>query len=142
MHVFSSSKLLFQILFNLYYSLLQADIFHPKSWLKIQSYRINHHGLLWDHERQPDFWLSQVYNTSDPAEIILQGMVGGCSSILHNSVVISHVRAMPQAPPQVEDVTCGHIGSRQISILMRYLKAWRAQPISFPSQTLLPAKGI
>jgi hypothetical protein len=35
----------------------------------------------------------------------------------------------PQAPPHVEDVICGYIGSRQISILMRYLKAWK---LSFP----------
>ncbi|KRX30188.1 hypothetical protein T09_5262 [Trichinella sp. T9] len=32
---------------------------------------------------------------------------------------------MPQAPPQVEDMTCGHIASRQISILMRpTLRKW------------------
>ena len=41
----------------------------------------------------------------------------------HIFVAISHMRAMSQASPQVEDMTCGHIGSRQISILMRYLEA-------------------
>jgi hypothetical protein len=41
-------------------------------------------------------------------------------------MAIGHVRAMPQAPLLIEDVTCGHIGSRQISILMRYLEDWRA----------------
>ena len=39
----------------------------------------------------------------------------------HWFVAICHVRAMPEAPPHVENVTYGNIGSRQISILMRYL---------------------
>uniref|UniRef100_A0A8C6G9J6 Testis expressed 13B n=1 Tax=Mus spicilegus TaxID=10103 RepID=A0A8C6G9J6_MUSSI len=30
----------------------------------------------------------------------------------------------------------------EIAILMRYQESWRALPISFPSQTFLPAKGI
>ena len=45
------------------------------------------------------------------------------STALHKFVAISHVKETFQAPPHVEDMTCGHIGSRQISILMRYLKA-------------------
>jgi hypothetical protein len=40
----------------------------------------------------------------------------------HRFVPISHLGATLQAPPQVEDLKCGHIGSRQISIFMRYLK--------------------
>ena len=44
----------------------------------------------------------------------------------HIFVAISYMRAMPQASPQVEDVTCGHMGSRQISILMRYLEGRRS----------------
>ena len=51
----------------------------------------------------------------------------------HRFVAISHVRAMLQASPHIKDVTSGHIGSRQISILMMYLKAWRTEPIGFPS---------
>jgi hypothetical protein len=41
----------------------------------------------------------------------------------HRFVAISHIWVTFQAFPQVKDMTCGHIGSRQISILMRYLKA-------------------
>ena len=41
-------------------------------------------------------------------------------------VAISHVRATPQIPFHAKDVNCSHIGSRQISILMRYIQAWRA----------------
>ena len=41
----------------------------------------------------------------------------------HIFVAISYMRAMPQASPQVENATCGHRGSRQISILMMYLEA-------------------
>jgi hypothetical protein len=42
---------------------------------------------------------------------------------LQNSVDISHIREMPQAPPQVEDMTTDHVASRQISVLMRDIKA-------------------
>jgi hypothetical protein len=64
------------------------------------------------------------------------------ATTLHKFVAIGHVRAIPQTPLQVEDVICGHVETRQISILMRYLKAWRTQPINSPSQTLFPVKGI
>jgi hypothetical protein len=43
----------------------------------------------------------------------------------HRFVAISHVRTMPQTPPQEENVTCSHVASRQISILIMYVKAWR-----------------
>jgi len=43
----------------------------------------------------------------------------------HRSVATSHLRAMPHSPPQVEAMTTGHGASGQISIIMRYLKAWR-----------------
>jgi hypothetical protein len=46
---------------------------------------------------------------------------------------------MPQTPPQVEDMTTDHISSRQISILMRYLRPEGLSKLSSP-QTLLPAK--
>jgi hypothetical protein len=49
---------------------------------------------------------------------------------------------MFQAPPQIEDMTTHHVASRQISILMRYLKAWYLSQLSSLSQTLLPAKDI
>jgi hypothetical protein len=58
-------------------------------------------------------------------------------------VATSHLKTRPQTPPLAEDMTSGHIGSRQISILMRYIKAWRAYPISFflANKIFLPAKG-
>lgn len=40
----------------------------------------------------------------------------------HRFVAVSHIRAMPQAPPQVEDRTYSHVGSRQISIYNEVLK--------------------
>jgi hypothetical protein len=43
----------------------------------------------------------------------------------HTFVAISHMRATPQAPPQIVDMACGHVDSRQISILIMYLKSWR-----------------
>jgi len=51
----------------------------------------------------------------------------------HRFAAISHVRATPQAPPQAEEMITGDIGSRQISILMRYLKA---NETSFPDTPL------
>jgi hypothetical protein len=53
------------------------------------------------------------------------------AATLYRFVAISNIGAMPQTLPQVEDLIFGHITSRQTSILMRYLKAWR-------TQTLLP----
>jgi hypothetical protein len=47
------------------------------------------------------------------------------ATALHRFVAISHVRTMPRAPPQIEDMTSGHIASIQTSVLMRYLKALR-----------------
>jgi hypothetical protein len=47
---------------------------------------------------------------------------------------MSHIREMLQAPPQVEDMTCGQVASRQISILMWFLKAWRLSQLSYPSR--------
>jgi hypothetical protein len=45
---------------------------------------------------------------------------------------------MTQDPPQVKDVTTGHVASRQISILMRYLNAWRlSQYIPLPRHSSL-----
>jgi hypothetical protein len=77
-------------------------------------------------------------------EITLQGMVrillhsrtpGSWheTKALHRFVTISLIRAKPQAPLNVEDITTGQVSSRQISILMRYLKVSRLSQI-----TLLP----
>ena len=50
---------------------------------------------------------------------ILEHQALSLATALHRVVAISHMRAMPQTPPNVEDMTCGHVCSRQISILMR-----------------------
>lgn len=94
--------------------------------------------LLWCSERHPASWLRRF----EIPMTLLGNQDDHWPAALHRCVTISRARAVPQASPQVEDLTTGHVGPKQTSIIMKYLKALRLSQCSFPSQTLLPAKGI
>jgi hypothetical protein len=77
--------------------------------------------------------------------------------VLQRYVAISHIRAMSQALSHVDEasvtsqtktmgeetsVLWSHRLKTEISMLMMYGRGLEGEPISFPSQTFLPAKGI
>ena len=81
---------------------------------------------LWDCESLVSAWgRFKILVTHFAMLLDTRLLTRGHSFPLHRSVAISHIRAIPQTPPQIEDMTTDHIASRQISILMRHLKVWR-----------------